>query len=387
MDDQPPHPHPGIDPTWLALSRLKRRRFTESIDLLSETLANNPLDQAAWYLKARALTAEAATDDTELEEEGVAEMLLDDNAIASMPRPGTSLSNPMATPNSSQSIRPVSSSGRPMTGMNRPGTNSGRPMSGMTVENAFKGNRPGTSRPVTTLGREVRLGTASMNASDSGVFIDVSKLNLAKYAKRPALAKILAEYLLIVECNPRKALELCAESTKHAAYKSWWWKSRLGKCYYKLSLYRDAEKQYRSALNDQTMLLTYFDLCKCYLKLDIPNTALDLLMKAGEAFRDESRVIAGMARMYGIVGFSTFASSSSSSSNTLPRTRSLQLIHTLAQLRHALGLGERVRGVPQGAPVRRVQRRGHGVPRRESLLRRRARGRPAVLQKAAADGH
>ena len=112
---------------------------------------------------------------------------------------------------------------------------------------------------------------------------------MRKYASRPALAKVLVDYLLLVEHNPRRALELCSEATQQAEYKDWFWKNRLGKCYYKLALYRDAEKQYRSSLKDQEMLLTYFDLTKVYLKLDIPNTALDLLMKAGHAYRDEVR--------------------------------------------------------------------------------------------------
>ena len=42
--------------------------------------------QAVWFLKCRALTAKNWIDDTEMEEEGVAEMLLDDNAMASAPR-------------------------------------------------------------------------------------------------------------------------------------------------------------------------------------------------------------------------------------------------------------------------------------------------------------
>ena len=50
--------------------------------------------QAAWYIKARALTLEDWIDDTEIEEEGVADMLLDDNAVAQLPRPGTSLARP-----------------------------------------------------------------------------------------------------------------------------------------------------------------------------------------------------------------------------------------------------------------------------------------------------
>lgn len=53
--------------------------------------------QAVWYLKCRALTLKNWIDDTEIEEEGVAEMLMDDNAIAQCPRPGTSLARPMTS--------------------------------------------------------------------------------------------------------------------------------------------------------------------------------------------------------------------------------------------------------------------------------------------------
>lgn len=59
--------------------------------------------------------------------------------------------------------------------------------------------------------REVRLGTASMAASTGGgsgegggPFIDSSRLDLRRYARRPSLAMVLAEYLIFVERNPRK---------------------------------------------------------------------------------------------------------------------------------------------------------------------------------------
>jgi tetratricopeptide repeat protein 8 len=57
----------------------------------------------------------------------------------------------------------------------------------------MRGTRPGTSRPVTALGREVRLGTASMAAaaeSGNGVFINSDRLDLRKYARRPAMAMV-----------------------------------------------------------------------------------------------------------------------------------------------------------------------------------------------------
>ena len=127
-------------------------------------LETNPFDQAVWYLKCQALTAKSWIDDTEMEEEGIAELLLDQNAIAQMPRPGTSLARPFTNTKGgpSPSVRPMSASGRPMTGYARPGTGQ-RPQTGSVAE-AFGGGRAGTARPLTTSGsgRFVRLGTASM---------------------------------------------------------------------------------------------------------------------------------------------------------------------------------------------------------------------------------
>jgi hypothetical protein len=44
--------------------------------------------------------------------------------------------------------------------------------------------------------------------------VDVEKLNVSKYATRTGLAMAITDYLLYVEHNTRKALELCAEATK-----------------------------------------------------------------------------------------------------------------------------------------------------------------------------
>eukprot|EP00966_Prymnesium_polylepis_P215880 4998100-Prymnesium_polylepis.1 len=147
--------------------------------------------QAVWYLKCRALTMLHWVDDTDFEEEGVADMLLDENATAALPRPGTSLARPqtssvMGAPG--QGMRPMSASGRPLSGYARPGTGSA-PNSRGGVEGAMQGNRPGTARPVTALGRLVRLGTASMLSEAGGPFINADRLDLRKYAARPALAK------------------------------------------------------------------------------------------------------------------------------------------------------------------------------------------------------
>lgn len=105
----------------------------------------------------------------------MSDALLDENATAALPRPGTSLTRPMTnaagigTPGAG--MRPVSASGRPLSGYARPGTGSARP--GSDVAGALAGGRPGTSRPVTALGRLVRLGTASMLSEAGGPFIRV----------------------------------------------------------------------------------------------------------------------------------------------------------------------------------------------------------------------
>ena len=86
-----------------------------------------------------------------------------------------------------------------------------------------------------------------MLSERGGAFIDVNRLPLTKYAMRPSLAKVLCDYLLYHDNNPKKALELAAEATKAAEFKDWWWKLTLGKCYYKLGVFREAERQLTQA--------------------------------------------------------------------------------------------------------------------------------------------
>ena len=90
-----------LDPVWYAQSKMRRRKHDEALEICTTLLTKNPYDQAVWYLKCRTLTLKNWIDDTEIEEEGVAELLLDDNAIAQCPRPGTSLNRPMT------SVRPL----------------------------------------------------------------------------------------------------------------------------------------------------------------------------------------------------------------------------------------------------------------------------------------
>jgi tetratricopeptide repeat protein 8 len=142
------------------------------------------------------------------------------------------------------------------------------------------------------------------SASESGVFIDVDRLDLKRYAARPAIAKALVDYLLYHDHNPRKALELAAEATVAADYKDWWWKARLGKCYYQLGLFRDAEKQFESSLRSQPMVVTVLELGKVYLRLDQPNTALDRYERAQDTFPGDVHLLLATARVHDMLNAS-----------------------------------------------------------------------------------
>ena len=328
-----------LNPAYLALSRFRRGRHDECIDGCSNILAATPLDKAVWTLKTLALTQQAYIDDTDMEEEGIAEMLLDDNAISRTPRPGTSLrptttSSSSATDAISASIRPMTGSGRPSSGFVRPGTQSRSKADGGggAADAAFKGGRPGTSRPMSVAGRYVRLGTQSL-LSNNAQFITAERIDCSRYSKPERLAEgcVLLDYLMAVEQNYRKALELAAVLTVTAEYKDWAIKQRLAKCYYHLGLFREAEKQYKSALaaaassaaanssstavvstTAQTgaapaasnSVLLLLELCKVYLRLDQPQTVIQLLTQhtAAPRLQHDTSIPVALARVYESIG-------------------------------------------------------------------------------------
>ncbi|XP_072032447.1 tetratricopeptide repeat protein 8-like [Amphiura filiformis] len=287
-----------MDPLYMAHSLFRRRKFDDCVNICTELLQKNPYDQAAWSLKTRALTEQVYIDEVEVDEEGIAEMLMDDNSIANVTRPGTSLKKPGTGQGApSAGFRPVSQSGRPLSGFVRPGTQSGRPG---TMEQAIRTPRTAhTARPVTSAsGRFVRLGTASMLSTPDGPFINLARLNFSKYAARPNLAKALFEYIFHHENDVRNALELAALATEASQFKDYWWKVQLGKCYYRLGLYRDAEKQFKSALKHQDTVDSYLYLCKVYVRLDQPLTAIDVYKQGLEKFPGETTLLTGIARIY-----------------------------------------------------------------------------------------
>lgn len=49
---------------------------------------------------------------------------------------------------------------------------------------------------------------------------------------------------------------------KPLIFQDWWWKARLGKCYYQLGLLRESEKQFKSSLANQVRgACAYMQIC------------------------------------------------------------------------------------------------------------------------------
>jgi hypothetical protein len=63
-------------------------------------------------------------------------------------------------------------------------------------------------------------------------------------------------------------------------------------------LFRDAEKQYMSALKQHVNIDIYLYLTKIYIKLDQPLNAISKLKEANEKFAYETSVLQGIARIY-----------------------------------------------------------------------------------------
>lgn len=280
-----------------ALSLFRRRKFEQCAEVCTEILNKNSYDQAAWILKAQALTEQVYVDDIEADVESISDSMMDDNSIAQVARPGTSLRTPgTAQGGPSQAVRPVTQSGRPLSGVVRPGTQT-RPG---TMEQAIRTPRSAhTARPLSSAaGRFVRLGTASILSSPDGPFINLSHLNVPKYASQPTLARVLFNYMYYHENDARTALNFAAQATQACQFKDWWWKVQLGKCYFRLGMFRDAEKQFKSALKNQEMIETYLRLCQVYVRLDQPLAALEIFKQGLEKFPGATNLLTGMARIY-----------------------------------------------------------------------------------------
>ena len=272
----------SLDPLYSSLLSFRSRRPVPSLPVSS-----SGTDLSLLVLSLRSVIQQSYTDDWEMEDLGISDLVMAETTMdMSTGRVGTSVGN--------RGMVPMTAAGRPVSGYVRPGTQG----KVKNMAEAFEGQRPGTMRPVSVQGRYARIGTASMLAGGKEKLVNAEAINVKKIVKKPAFAKAVCDYLLYVEHNPKKALELAIEATQAANFKDWWWKARLGKCYYQLGMYRDAEKQFKSALKHQEMVLTYLELAKVYLRLEQPSTALETYLRASEKFPGDIHLILGIARVH-----------------------------------------------------------------------------------------
>jgi tetratricopeptide repeat protein 8 len=264
----------------LALSRFRRNKFDESILICDELLKINPDDLAVQLLKTHGIRRKNYVDDLELDEEGLGEMLLDDNKLSSMARPGTSLMRPgTSSKGISPMVRPISSSGRPLSGIVRPQSSNRK--TGVNNLRQQTGNRVGTSRAITSGGRHLRLATASLQSLNSSLSLNLNDINPKNIVKKKSLARAITDYLFYVAKNFKKFLEICSEATAYNNYTDWWWKYQLGKVYYKLGMLSEAEKQLISANKQFGMFANVILLLShVYTKMDQPIKAIEILSKA-----------------------------------------------------------------------------------------------------------
>lgn len=124
------------------------------------------------------------------------------------------------------------------------------------------------------------------------------KLNAKNTAKKKYIAKAVVDYLIYVESNFRRALDIASEATVYANYEDWWWKSRIGKCYFKLGMIKEAERQLISSLKSQDMVCTHLELAKVSIRKDQPAQAIDVYEKGTKVHKYEVHLFQGISRVH-----------------------------------------------------------------------------------------
>lgn len=200
---------------------------------------------------------------------------LDTEILATAPKPGTSLRTATAIKAGQRtaSSRPRTSTGRPLTGLARPGT-----MQQRAGTSSLTGNRTALQTGRLNTARNIRLGSASIFNLNDNTF-NMSRLNPAIFATKPAIAKILFQFLYYCEGDIKKALDLCnAVMDLNKTEAGWYWYTQKGKFNFIKIILR-----IRTLLvfDFNQFLEIFFNLFKNYLKI---TTEHKILMRRQKRF-------------------------------------------------------------------------------------------------------
>ena len=77
---------------------------------------------------------------------------------------------------------------------------------------------------------------------DAGQFLNLARLNVAKYAEDDMLNRHVFDYVFYHEADMKIAYQIAAVATKAAKYKDWYWKNQLGNFYSNEFCERDKRK-------------------------------------------------------------------------------------------------------------------------------------------------
>ncbi|KAI6188863.1 hypothetical protein M3Y98_00400100 [Aphelenchoides besseyi] len=289
-----------LDSFYLSLMYFRMNKIEEASAECTKILEKNPLDQAAWSLKLACFTEEVYVDELENDEAGLADAYMDDHSIVTGARPGTSLNRPITDSGGpSPAVRPRTQSGRPLSGMIRPES---RLKTG-SMEQMLRTSRTSrTARPISSsTARQVRLGTASLIAQQDQ-FLNLSRLNIDKYAADVTVNRYLFEYVFLHEGDMKISHQIAATATKAANFEDWYWKNQLGKCYYRLGMLREAERQFASSLRHIPLVETFGYLARVYIRLDQPLSAIDHYKNGLQIFPGDVTLLTGLARIYEQLG-------------------------------------------------------------------------------------
>ncbi|KAG9397334.1 trp protein for ciliary function [Carpediemonas membranifera] len=283
----------GLDLLSQAYSCYRRHKFDDAVEICTTLLAKNSLDQAAFVLKCRAANAMVAVDRTDIDEEVAGDTLLDRNAATTTARVGTTYRR------TSTAARPVTKSGRPVTGFMRPGTQN-RMASGRRQQMKTATARAGTARPVTSGGRVLRLGTASLATLQREGQIELGSIDPHSYASKP-YGRILADYLIDVSGETSRATEL-ASTALGLKEDDVFWCHRHARALYNLGLLQEAETAYKRVLQLAPSVSVFMEAARIPVRRDQPLAAKELYDRGLAVFPGSPSLILGKARVEDTLG-------------------------------------------------------------------------------------
>lgn len=265
-----------MDPLFKSLYYLRLKNYQKCTEECKKITTNQQKEK--WYIVCKSRTDESWTDFTEPDSLAASDYVFDENVLTELPRPGTSL---RTANQSARGSRPITASGRPVSGYAH-------------TKNTVDGHRSGAPTTSST-SRFTRLATASL--AFSGDEPDVTSINVAKFSKNPFLSRIMVDYLIHRLRDPIRAVTLAADCTKLHGFDDWWWKNRLGRAYYLLNLFPEAEQQFRSSLTTTPNIDSRLELAKLYVRIDQPIKAMAELENGLEQFPREYRFMLSQARL------------------------------------------------------------------------------------------